>query len=52
VDDQLFAVGAGDFKSGVTGDQQKHCVVYTRQTRGGVLLFLPLRFVCRKKWSK
>jgi len=31
VDDQLFAVGAGGFKSGVTGDQQERCVVYTRQ---------------------
>jgi hypothetical protein len=31
VDDQLFAVGAGGFKSGVTGEQQERCVVYTRQ---------------------
>jgi hypothetical protein len=31
VDDQLFAVGAGGFVSGITGDQQERCVVYTRQ---------------------
>jgi hypothetical protein len=31
VDDQLFAVGAGGFMSGITGDQHQRCVVYIRQ---------------------
>ena len=40
VDDQLFVVGAGDFMSGVTGEQQKHCVVYTRQMTSHVSALL------------